>query len=60
VRHTTLALSVAAVAGVMTYGMVLLVVLFAYRKAYGILGKSEPALRLAAERLAGLKEVTQR
>jgi hypothetical protein len=54
-----LALSVAVVVVVMSYGMVLLAVLYAYRKGYGIVGKPELALQFAAKSLAGLKEITR-
>lgn len=39
----------AIVAGVLFYGTALLPVVYAYRKAYGIVGKPELALRFAAQ-----------
>ena len=58
-RHTMLAHSAVVVVVLMSYGMVLLAVLYAYRKGYGIMGKPELALRSAAKTLAGLKEFTR-
>jgi hypothetical protein len=59
VRHTMLALSVAMVAVLTSYGMALLVVLYAYRRGYKIVGKPELALRFAAKILADLDEFTR-
>ena len=42
----------AIVAVALSYGMALLAVVYAYRKAYGIVGKPELALRFAAKCLA--------
>ena len=52
----------AIVAVVLFYGTALLAVVYAYRKAYGIVGKPELALRFAAQCLARVcsKTHTQR
>jgi hypothetical protein len=53
-RHTVLALSVAMVAVLASYRMVLLAALHAYRRGFEIEGKPELALRFAAKPLADL------
>jgi len=50
------ALAGAVVVVVVSYGMVMTTVLYAYRKGYAITGSPELALRFAAKALADLKE----
>ncbi|HSL00315.1 MAG TPA: hypothetical protein VK869_08245 [Rubrobacteraceae bacterium] len=53
-KHTMLAVSVVVVVTAVSYGVVLLAVLSAYRIRYGIVGKDE--LALLARSLAGIEE----
>ena len=49
----------AVVVMVVSYGVVMMAVLYAYRKGYGITGRPELALRFAARALADLEELTR-
>jgi hypothetical protein len=53
VKPPMLAILVTMVAVPVSYGMVLLAVLYAYRKGYEIVGKPELAFRFAARTLCG-------
>lgn len=52
------ALTGAVVVIIVSYGVVMMAVLYAYRKGYGITGRPELALRSAARALADLEEFT--
>jgi len=54
-----LAILVTTVAVPVFYGMVLLAVLYTYRKGYEIVGKPELALRFVAKTLRGLDGFTR-
>jgi hypothetical protein len=54
-----LALSVVVVVVVVSCRMMLLAMLYVYKKGDGIMGKPELALRFAAQSLASLKEFTR-
>ena len=58
-KPTMLAILVTTVAVPVFYGMVLLAVLYTYRKGYEIVGKPELALRFVAKTLRGLDEFTR-
>ena len=58
-KPTMLAILVTMVAVPVSYGMVLLAVLYAYRKGYEIVGKPELALRFVARTLRSLDGFTR-
>ena len=57
-RQILSALAGAGVVMVVSYGVVMMAVLYAYRKGYGITGRPELALRFVARALADLEELT--
>ena len=58
-RQIMSALVGAVVVMFVSYGVVMMAVLYAYRKGYGITGRPELALRFAARALSDLEELTR-